>query len=189
MPRIKALREDILRPDEVKVLLKRLEHRPMLRCLIAILYGFGCRVSEAISLRRGDVRIVRKSLAIRFPLKKRRPVGGVRPSIERRLAISHYLSSYILDWIAKLPEDPDAWLFPSRKGGHISRVWVWMKLKEIDEKLWPHLFRHSLATLMAEHGASAFDLVSWFGWSSLDTALKYVRLTGPLRTRWSKREF
>ncbi|RKX46022.1 MAG: hypothetical protein DRP27_02550 [Thermotogae bacterium] len=188
MPKVKTWREDIIRPEEVKGLIAKTSN-PMLKCLIAILYAFGCRISEALELRRKDVRIERDYLAIRFPLKKRRPKSGFKPVIERRLDRNHYLVKYIIDWVSQI-EDSDSYIFPSRhKGKHLSRVRAWQLLKEIDEKIWPHAFRHSLATLMAEHGASALEMKAWFGWGSLNTALFYIEMTEAMRTRWSRREF
>jgi len=188
MPRIKTERDDILRPDEVKGLIAKTSN-PMLKCLIAILFAFGCRISEALELRRKDVRVEGDYLAIRFPLKKRRIRRGIRPTIERRLDLNHYLAPIILDWVSKI-ENPDSYIFPSRhRGKHLSRVRAWELLKQLDERIWPHLFRHSLATLMAEAGASAIEMVAWFGWASMDTALKYIRMTEAMRTRWSRREF
>ena len=188
MPRIKSQREDIIRPHEVLELISKTGN-PMLRCLIAILYAFGCRISEALMLRRKDVRIEGEYLIIKFPLLKRKGESGIKPSIERRIHLSDFLVKFIIDWITTI-ENLDSYVFPSRhKGKHLSRYRAWALLKQIDKNIWPHLFRHSLATLMAEAGAKSVEMVAWFGWASLDTALNYIKMTEALRTRWSKRDF
>ena len=67
----------------------------------------------------------------------------------------------------------------------MARYW----LKAIDPDIWPHLFRHSLATMIAEKGASAFELKAFFDWDDIRTATRYVRESDELSQKWATRNF
>jgi len=44
--------------------------------------------------------------------------------------------------------------------------------------VWPHLFRHTLASRLVMHGVGEFQLMEWFDWSRFETAHNYVRRAG-----------
>jgi len=46
-----------------------------------------------------------------------------------------------------------------------------------DDKISPHVLRHTSATLAVENGLNAFQLKSQFGWEEIETALRYVHLS------------
>lgn len=189
MPRIKSLREDILRPIEVQDFLARAKNHTV-QALIAFLYGYGNRISEILILRPRDIQLSEKWIQVTFTILKKKPRSGIKPVKKKKLSRTHYLAPYILGHLELIPE-ASPWIFPSYRHPekHLSRITAYRWLKEVDQDIWPHLFRHSLATIMAEHGATAFELVAWFAWDSLATARKYVRDTQILSTKWSKRDF
>jgi site-specific recombinase XerD len=41
-------------------------------------------------------------------------------------------------------------------------------------KTWPYMFRQYKAQYLAENGATASEIQSWFGWAGLQTAQNYV---------------
>lgn len=47
-----------------------------------------------------------------------------------------------------------------------------------DTKLSPHVLRHTSATLNVKNGMDAFSLRRQFGWENMETAMKYVHMTG-----------
>jgi len=104
----------------------------------------------------------------------------------KRLSSEHYLAPFIVDYVEQFEE---GYLFPGRSEGHISRMTAYRWLKKISDDLWPHLFRHSLATLMAENGATAYELKSFFDWKDIRTATRYVEDTQGLSYKWVDREF
>jgi len=186
-PKIKALRDDIIRPSECKMFLIHAK-KPIKRALIAFLYAYGKRISEILNLKRQDIYLNDANIEVKFLLLKRKPRSGILPIRKLKLSRAHYLAPIIENWISPI-KDPEAWIFPGNSGGHIHRITAWRWLKAISQDIWPHLFRHSLATLMAENGATAFELVAWFHWANMDTARTYVKDTDAMADRFAKRDF
>jgi integrase/recombinase XerD len=194
-PLIKKFREDILRPDEVKVYLAMAKHSPRTvrdRGLIAFLYGYGKRISEIIVLDKSDVQVNEDKIITKFHVLKSRPRAGILKIVNKELALDHWLAPYIVG----LVNDIDGgFLFPSHSArGHLTRQGaLWLLQHRYNDDIWPHLFRHSLAGLMAENGATVPELMAWFDWENEGTAMGYVRGFGPTQERmarkWSKRRF
>lgn len=158
----------------------------MIRALIAVLFTFGKRITEVVQLDRGDFEIRGTYLIARFEVLKKRNLSqsGIPQKYSKRIGLNHYLASYITEHISKISEGP---VF-TRDGRRISRYTAYRILKKLDLNIWPHLFRHSLATLMAEDGKTTMQLMTWFDWEKPDTALKYVRRSGALTRELSDRE-
>lgn len=65
---------------------------------------------------------------------------------------------------------------------------AWQIVKCLDEHAWTHLFRTSLATTMVEREhVTEEELVSWFDWSSIETAHRYVKGGTSTTEKLSKR--
>jgi len=65
---------------------------------------------------------------------------------------------------------------------------AWQIVKALDEHAWTHLFRTSLATTMVEREhVTEEELVSWFDWSSIETAHRYVKGGTSTTEKLSKR--
>ena len=62
-------------------------------------------------------------------------------------------------------------------------------LKKLNKQAWLHLFRHSLATQMAEQEATEEQHMAWFDWDRYDTAHNYVRGGPRLTRKWSQRKW
>jgi len=58
----------------------------------------------------------------------------------------------------------------------ISRMQKRADLEDI--KLSPHIFRHTAATMAVDNGMDVFSLKRIFGWEQLETAMKYVHMSG-----------
>ena len=207
MPEIKVKRSDILRNPEVESLLHKAE--PWLACLIALAWMFGKRVSEYVRLKRGDVWIEKNYLFVKFILSKKK--GLRKPAVPKRylkkITGEHLGVQYVLDYLT-LTEDrsESEWLFPANskmrfrivkmkgktytyqiEGGHIHVDTALYHLKKLSKNVWWHLFRESLATKMAERGATEEDLMHWFDWDRVDTAHEYVKRGTKLTEKWSER--
>lgn len=194
-PLIKKVREDILRPDEVKVYLALAKHSPKPyrdRGLISLLYAYGKRVSENIILERSDVQVLDDKIIARFHVLKSKPKSGILKIVNKELSRDHWLARYIIEYVELIDS---GYLFPSHgKTGHLTRQGVlWLLQNRYSEDIWCHLFRHSLAGLMAEHGATVPELMAWFDWEKEATAIWYVMKFGPTRERmarkWAYRPF
>ena len=71
-------------------------------------------------------------------------------------------------------EDRDAKLFPR------TRQLIWLRLKELNPLISPHVFRHDRLMKLALKGASEAQLMDWAGWSDPRPAQHYIRATGRL---------
>lgn len=194
-PLIKKVREDILRPDEVKVYLamaKRARDPVRDRGLISMLYAYGKRVSEYVVLDRSDVRVLDDKIVTKFHVLKSRPKSGILKIVYKELSRGHWLAKYITEYLEYVD---GGFLFPGHgKTGHLTRQGVlWLLQNRYNEDIWPHLFRHSLAGLMAEHGATVPELMAWFDWEKEATAVRYVKGFGPtqekMARKWADRPF
>jgi integrase/recombinase XerC len=138
--------------------------------VLALLYGCGLRISEALSLTRGDaplgasLRILGKGSKVRL--------APVLPQV--RAAVDAYL--------AVLPFElaPDARLFRAARGGPMPprRVQELMaRLRGrlgLSERATPHALRHSFATHLLGAGADLRSIQELLGHASLSTTQRYT---------------
>lgn len=184
-PRITSHRKDILRKKEILELIHE-SNDSRIRALVATLFTFGKRISEIISLDRDDFEIKEPFLIVRFQVLKKRfqAESGVPQKYTKRIRTDHYLAEYIINHISRIDEGP-VFVKDARR---MSRFTAYRELKKLDVNIWPHLFRHSLASLMAESGATTAQLMTWFDWEKPETAMKYVRRSGLLTRELSNRK-
>lgn len=171
MPYYKFRRLEITSKKEIEEVIKKAEEE-WLKAIIATLYLYGCRISEALKLKRKDVWFDGNFLYLSIPLlKKRRRKAMV---YEERHVLKIYKNAPFIDVILKYikDKDPEFLLFP------YTRQWVWKKIKKLKKNLSPHIFRHDRLTKLAMLGASEYVLVDWAGWSDSRPAQAYVRKTG-----------
>ena len=161
------------------------------QAFISVMWLFGKRVSEIISLRSRDVRVDGEYLAILFTVLKKRSQKdpGMRMPFLKRVTLENPYTEFVIEWWNRVREGEYLFARPQTKMGYIYRQYAHLVLKEISPHISSHLFRHSLATLMAEDGATAYELVSWFDWDRTDTALDYVKRGGAMTERLSKRKW
>jgi integrase/recombinase XerC len=138
--------------------------------VLALLYGCGLRISEALSLKRADapladsLRIVGKGSKMRL--------APVLPKV--RAAVDAY--------VAAMPFAlaPDAALFRAARGGPLPprRVQELMaKLRGrlgLSERATPHALRHSFATHLLGAGADLRSIQELLGHASLSTTQRYT---------------
>lgn len=179
MPKIKTERKDILRTLEIK---EMLETSPAwLSCLTALAWIFGKRISELLKVSKEDVHVDSEFLYVRFFVskKKSRVQTPVPKPFLKRIILKHPGVPYILSHVEQADKGK---LFPK-----MTRQLALYYLKKANPMCWWHLFRESLATEMAEHGASEEQLMHWFDWDRVDTAHEYVKRGTKLTERLSRR--
>ena len=191
MGKIKSLRNDIIRADELKLYLKMASRKPKHQYLMAWLYAFGKRISEIITLKREDVSFDDDYVYVRFNILKTRPKSGLKTMKVKRLTRRHWITPYLVRHISEISE---GYMFASwGKSGYLTRVGAHHILKKYSEDVWCHLFRHSLAVQMAENGANILGLMAWFDWIDEKSAIHYIRTYGQAMDRlskeWGEREF
>ena len=138
--------------------------------LMALLYGAGLRIDEALSLDRGDLPGEGAPLVVRGKGGKQRIVP-LLPLIRRELAA----------WLRHHPSpDPSAPLFLGARGGRLNAGVVQRGLRAfrrahgLPEHATPHALRHSFATHLLAGGADLRAIQELLGHASLSTTQRYT---------------
>ena len=138
--------------------------------VLALLYGCGLRISEALSLTRADTPLT-ASLRITGKGGKTRIVpvlSAVRAAVDAYLAALPFML------------DPGAPLFRAKRGGPLPprRVQELMaRLRGrlgLSERATPHALRHSFATHLLGEGADLRSIQELLGHASLSTTQRYT---------------
>lgn len=172
------LPEELLTEEEVKLMA---EHANNLRdkAFILVLYESGCRIGEMLSVKIRNVAFDKYGAQL--------IVNGKTGSRRVRIIMS---SPMLASWmnIHPLRNDPDSPLWISLGTNHRNFILSYRAtcemLKEaakrsgIRKRVYPHLFRHSRATHLANHLTEA-QLKQHFGWvQGSSMAATYVHLSG-----------
>lgn len=152
------------------------------RAILETLYGTGVRISElvgldldAVDLESGFMRVMGKGSRERVV-----PIGGAAAR-----AVSDYL-----EW--GRPEltparfarrgDADA-VFLNARGGRLTRQGCWTIVRRhgrragLDDRLTPHVLRHSCATHMLDRGADLRIVQELLGHARISTTQVYTKVT------------
>ena len=169
--------KDFLTPAEVDKLLKATRtgrHHFRDYALIRLMYRHGLRVSEAISLRRGDADLAQHRLT--FKRLKRgfsvpHPIDG-----ECVRALKRYLATRT---------DATPWLFLSERHGKLTRQAINYLLIEIGRRaglghVHPHMLRHACGYALADKGTDFRVMQDFLGHRNPRHTAHYSR-TSPAR--------
>jgi integrase/recombinase XerD len=150
--------------------------RPLDRTMLEVLYATGLRVTELVDLQKRQVNLNQGVLRI---------VG--KGDRERLIP----LGEESLDWIERFMRGPRTeilldrqsdYLFPTRRGDHMTRQAFWHLIKryakkaDIDNRLSPHTLRHAFATHLLNHGADLRVVQMLLGHSDLSTTQIYTHV-------------
>ncbi len=147
------------------------------RAMVELLYGSGLRVSELIGLKFSDVYEDMDFLKVRGKGDKERFVPMGKDA-------KYYLNLYLEHVRPTYPVKDSAlnYLFINRRGGVLSRVMVFIIIKDLVEKagikkiISPHTFRHSFATHLIEGGADLRAVQEMLGHESILTTEIYTHI-------------
>lgn len=177
-PKIWQLVPEVLSVEEVDLLLKAPNRQERLgsrdAAILELLYATGMRVSELCQLTLSQLHDT--FVKVEGKGKKERVIPVGRRATE---AIDHYL----LHFRGKITEKNEP-LFTSQKGGRISRIVVWSRIKVyakqagIQKEISPHTLRHSFATHLLEHGADLRLIQDMLGHEDIGTTDRYTHVTG-----------
>jgi integrase/recombinase XerC len=141
--------------------------------VLALLYGSGLRISEALSLRRRDIPDPGRDDAIRVTGKgnKQRIVPVLQPVLRA-----------VAEYIALCPYDlpPDGPLFVGAKGSALSPRVIQLAMARLrgalglPESATPHALRHSFATHLLVRGGDLRSIQELLGHASLSTTQIYT---------------
>lgn len=144
------------------------------RTLIELLYATGMRVSEILSLKVYDVNLEDRIVKVSGKGNKERFVPFHEIAKE-------FLENYIYKVRKFFIKNKDnGYLFLNARGGRLSRIGFWKILKEyaikvgLENKVHPHVFRHSFATHMLINGCDLRILQEILGHSSISTTQRYT---------------
>ena len=137
---------------------------------LALLYGCGLRISEALGIKRGDFD-GRDVLTVTGKGRKQRMVPLIAP-----------VQKLIADYIALCPYDlpGDGPLFIGEKGGALSPRIIQLAMARLrgalglDATATPHALRHSFATHLLARGGDLRAIQELLGHASLSTTQIYT---------------
>ena len=183
-PKIGRHIPDVLSEEEVSRLMDIVDTSTWFglrdRAILEVMYGCGLRVSEAVNLKisglfldEGFIRIIGKGNKERLI-----PIGDM--AIE---ALLTYMEARILP-ADRASEDI---VFLNRYGRPLSRVSMFKTIRSlaqlagIQREISPHIFRHSFATHLIEHGADLRVVQEMLGHEDISTTEIYTHVDS---SRW-----
>jgi len=139
--------------------------------VLALLYGAGLRVSEALGLKRKDVDGARDAIT----------VTG-KGSKTRMVPLLPQIAKLIDDYVALCPFElgPDGPLFAGTRGGPLSPRIVQLTMARLrgalglPDSATPHALRHSFATHLLARGGDLRAIQELLGHASLSTTQVYT---------------
>jgi len=171
----------VLSIEEIEQLFTAIDHSTAEgqrnRAMLELMYSCGLRVSELVSLRLSDLYLDIDFIRVTGKGNKERlvPVGSLAKK-QTELYLQHTRPH-----IPVKPQHTDT-LFLNRRGAGLSRVMVFLVIKELAEKagleknIHPHTFRHSFATHLVEAGADLRAVQEMMGHKSITTTEIYTHL-------------
>ena len=139
--------------------------------LLELLYGSGLRATELVSLPLAAVPRDAPFLMITGK-------GGQ----QRTVPVSQRASAALARWLTLRPKG-GRWVFPSPRGGHLTRVRLFQLLRDLalragldPEKVSPHVLRHAFATHLLEGGADLRVLQTLLGHADIATTQIYTHV-------------
>jgi integrase/recombinase XerC len=141
--------------------------------VLALLYGSGLRISEALGLKRRDAPMPGRADQITV-------LGKGNKS--RMVPVLPQVAQAIADYITLCPHDlpPDAPLFRGERGGPLSPRIVQLVMERLRgalglaETATPHALRHSFATHLLARGGDLRSIQELLGHASLATTQIYT---------------
>jgi integrase/recombinase XerD len=136
----------------------------------------GLRVSELIGLGRKDV-VLGTGAHVRCQGKGRK---------ERCTPLRPEAAALLAKWLRECPTDPSTPVFPSSRGGLMSRDAVERLIARHQhtaerrcpslkrKKVTPHVLRHTAAMQLLQHGIDRAVIALWLGHESVETTQMYL---------------
>ena len=141
--------------------------------VLALLYGSGLRISEALGLKRGEVPTPGQGDAITVTGKGNK---------QRMVPLLPQVSQLIADYVAICPYDlpADGSLFVGARGGPLSPRIIQLVMERLrgalslPDSATPHALRHSFATHLLARGGDLRAIQELLGHASLSTTQIYT---------------
>jgi len=179
--------------------------RPMLGCkghktfevchrdymMTCLLYYGGLRASEVVTLRLSGLDLDRRMLRVHEGKEKNYSMVLLNDTTVT--AIREYLA--FTRALLKPQAGYEDHLVLTEGGTPMSRTNLWVTVKRIGiragikKNIYPHLFRHTMATKMAEKGLNAFEIQAQTRHKHIETVQKYVHISEGARRAAYERAF
>ena len=175
---------DYLEAEEMKILLDSIDRtKPAGRrdyTLLTLMFNSGSRVSEVVSLRTNDLRLVSPPSVKFFGKGNKERICPLWPETAR------LLKQYCEDQAIDLHE-PQI-LFRNHRGGPLTRFGARLILRRhvlratkacsalSQKRIHPHSVRHSTAVHLLKAGVDLSTIAHWLGHKSIVTTHKYVAI-------------
>ncbi len=181
-PRLRRKIPEVLSVHEVQAMLNAVDlsgpQGQRNRAILEMLYACGLRVSELVNLRLTQLFLEANFLKVLGKNNKERlvPIGA-----EAIKFLRIYLEN-VRGLQTNIQKESENIVFLNRRGGRMSRVMVFLIVKEFAAKagivknISPHTFRHTFATHLVEGGADLKAVQDMLGHESITTTEIYTHL-------------
>ncbi len=180
-PKLKRSLPDVLTYEEIENIIAQIDlSKPeggRNKAILETMYSCGLRVSELVGLKISNLYLDVGFIKVLGKGDKERLVPIGRSAIK-------YINLYRRNIRVHIPVQPgnDDTLFLNRRGSMLSRVMIFLMLKELVQKagitknISPHTLRHSFATHLVEGGADLRAVQEMLGHESITTTEIYTHL-------------
>ncbi len=180
MPKIGRALPKSLTEEEVDSLLNAPATKDPLgnrdRTMLEVLYATGLRVSELVNLKINQVNLNQGVLRIVGKGDRERLIPLGEESVKW---LAQFAQGSRMEILLERQSD---YLFPTRRGDHMTRQAFWHIIKRyalkggINKDLSPHTLRHAFATHLLNHGADLRVVQMLLGHSDLSTTQIYTHV-------------
>jgi len=180
-PKLKRSLPDVLTFEEIEAIIAELDlstaEGGRNKAILETMYSCGLRVSELVNLKMSNLYLDVGFIKVLGKGDKERLVPIGRSAVK-------YIGIYrnnIRVHISVKPGNDDI-LFLNRRGSQLSRVMIFLMLKDLVQKagirknISPHTLRHSFATHLVEGGADLRAVQEMLGHESITTTEIYTHL-------------
>ena len=146
------------------------------KAMLETMYSSGLRVSELLQLEKGQVNLSKGVITVFGKGAK-----------ERKVPLSDYAIDYIKKYMNEVRNKGEfkksKYLFLSKKGEPISRVYFFRQVRKyselagIETQVSPHTLRHSFATHLLNHGAQLRMVQGMLGHTNIATTQIYTHVS------------
>ena len=180
---------DFLFSDEIDALLGIIDRSTWIgrrdRTLLSLAIQTGLRVSELVTLRCRDI-VLGPSPYVRCEGKGRK---------QRSTPLRRDLVTLVEAWLRERRGQPDDPVFPSQRGGPLSRDALEKLLTKYataaaakcpslrSKRVSPHVLRHTAAMELLRHGVDRTVIALWLGHESVETTHVYLHADLNLKER------
>lgn len=140
------------------------------RALIELLFSTGCRLSELVQINKQDINYVHNSINVIGKGNKERTIFF---NDKTKVHLENYLNSR-KDYCEALFATSKRPFKRLEKRGVQDALKKIAKRAGFDKSIYPHIFRHSFASLGLQNGASIVTIQNLLGHSSITTTERYA---------------